>query len=109
MKVTAIIVFAYALILLVGGFIGYLKAGSTASLISGLTFGGALFLSAIAIAKGKIAAQYIALLLTFFLDSFFTYRFVNSLHFFPSGMMSLLSLIVLIVIALKIRRTAKTT
>ena len=68
MKVTATIVCAYALLILLGGLIGYYKAGSIASLISGITFGIALTLCSIAIAKGKILAQYAALILTFFLD-----------------------------------------
>jgi uncharacterized membrane protein (UPF0136 family) len=106
MKVTATIVFAYALLILLGGLIGHLKAGSSASLIAGLVFGITLAISAYAIAKGKILAQYAALLLTFFLDGFFTFRFAKTLHFVPAGMMSLLSLAVLIVIALKIRRSS---
>lgn len=107
MKVTATIVFSYAMLILIGGFIGHLKAGSTASLISGITFGTLLTLCAYAIAKGKIIAQYFALILTFFLDGFFTFRFAKTLYFIPAGMMSLLSLAVLIVIALKIRRSVK--
>jgi uncharacterized membrane protein (UPF0136 family) len=107
MKVTATIVCAYAMLILVGGLIGHVKAASTASLISGITFGTALLLCAYAIAKGKMVAQYLALALTFFLDGFFTFRFAKTLHFVPAGMMSLFSLAVLIVIALKIRRTVK--
>jgi uncharacterized membrane protein (UPF0136 family) len=108
MKVTATIVFAYALLILLGGLIGHVKAGSYASLISGITFGAALLLCAYAMAKGKILGQYLALILTLFLDGFFTFRFAKTLHFVPAGMMSLFSLAVLIVIALKIRRTVRT-
>ncbi|HEY2810355.1 MAG TPA: TMEM14 family protein [Rhabdochlamydiaceae bacterium] len=107
MKVTATIVFAYSVLILLGGLIGHLKAGSSASLISGLCFGVALSLCAYAIAKGKILAQYLALILTFILDGFFTFRFAKTLHFVPAGMMSLLSLAVIIVIALKIRRSVR--
>jgi uncharacterized membrane protein (UPF0136 family) len=107
MKVTATIVFIYALLILIGGVIGYAKVASIASLVSGITFGTALSFCALAIARGKTEAQYLALILTFFLDSFFTYRFAKTLHFFPAGLMSLLSLAVLIVIALKIRRSVR--
>src|ERR1700722_14363234 len=107
MKVTETIVFLSVILFLMGGFIGHFKAGSSASLISGLTFGVMLSLCAYAIAKGKIIAQYIALILTLFLDGFFTFRFAKTLHFVPAGMMSLFSLAVLIVIALKIRRSVK--
>lgn len=107
MKVTATIVFVYGLLIALGGIMGFVKGGSNASLISGSVFGLALLLSAYFISKGKIAAQYVALVLTFILDGIFTYRFAKTLHFFPAGFLSLASLAVLIVIALKIRRTLK--
>lgn len=107
MKITASILSIYGLIILIGGLIGHWKAASTASLISGLLFGSIILLLSFAIARGKLLAQYVALALTFLLDAFFTHRFAKSLHFFPAGMMSLLSLIVLIVVALKIRKTVK--
>ncbi|MGC1879455.1 MAG: TMEM14 family protein [Rhabdochlamydiaceae bacterium] len=107
MKVTATIVFVFGLLIALGGVMGYVKGGSQASLISGSIFGIGLSISAYFISKGKIAAQYIALVLTFMLDGIFTYRFAKTLHFFPAGFLSLASLVVLIVVALKIRRTLK--
>lgn len=107
MKVTATTVFVYGLLIAFGGMMGYVKGGSQASLIFGGSFGAALLISAYFISKGKIAAQYLALILTFLLDGIFTYRFAKTLHFFPAGFLSLASLAVLIVIALKIRRTLK--
>ena len=107
MKVTATVVFIYGLLILLGGLMGYLKGGSQISLLSGGTFGLALLISAYLIFKGQLTAQYIALALTFILDATFTYRFAKTLHFFPAGLFSLLSLAVLIVIALKVRRTLK--
>ena len=107
MKITATIVGVYALIILIGGLIGYMKAASMASLVCGLAFSIILFLCAYAISRGKLAAQYVALGVTFVLDGFFTHRFAKTLHFIPSGLMSLLSLAVIIVIALKIRKTHK--
>ena len=105
MKVTATTVCVYGLLIALGGVIGYVKGGSQASLISGGSFGLALLISSHFISKGKIAAQYIALVLTFLLDGIFTYRFAKTLHFIPAGFLSLISLAVLIVVALKIRRT----
>lgn len=107
MKVTATIVFAFGLLIALGGFMGYAKGGSQASLISGSVFGIALVISAYFISKGKIAAQYTALASTFLLDGIFTYRFAKTLSFFPAGFLSLASLAVLIVVALKIRRTLR--
>jgi uncharacterized membrane protein (UPF0136 family) len=107
MKVTATIVFVFGLLITLGGLMGYVKSGSQASLISGSLFGIILIGCAYFISKGKIAAQYIALASTFLLDGIFTYRFAKTLHFFPAGFLSLASLAVLIVVALKIRRTLK--
>lgn len=107
MKTTATVVFSYALLVLVGGWFGHIKAGSTASLISGIVFGLALSLCALGIAKGKAVAHYAALILTFFLDAFFTLRFVKTYHFMPAGMMSLLSLIMLLFLALRMRKKFK--
>jgi uncharacterized membrane protein (UPF0136 family) len=107
MKVTATIVCVYGLLIMMGGILGYVKGCSNASLISGGSFGIALLICAFFISKGKIVAQYVALALTFLLDGIFTYRFAKTLHFFPTGFLSLLSLAVLIVIALKIRKTLK--
>ncbi len=105
MKVTATVIFSYALLLLVGGWIGHWKAGSAASLIAGLSSGIALALCALAIARGKVAGQYAALGFTLAMLAFFIIRFAKTHSFFPSGMLSLLSLVVLVVIALKIRKT----
>ncbi len=107
MKVTATIVFVFGLLIALGGIMGFVKSGSQASLISGSTFGIALLISGYLISKGKIIGQYTALASTFLLDGFFTYRFAKTLHFFPAGFLSLASLAVLIVVALKIRRTLR--
>lgn len=107
MKVTASIVGIYGLVLLIGGWMGHVKAASTASLISGVVFGVLMLLCAWGIGAGKRWVSYATLLLTFILDGFFTFRYAKTLAFFPAGMMSLLSLAVLIVVALKIRKMQK--
>jgi len=107
MKMTATIVFIYGLLVLLGGIAGYVAAASIPSLVAGLACGLVLMGLAIAVSKGSLYSQYFALAFTFLLDGFFTYRFAKTLHFFPAGFMSLLSLVVLIVIALKIRKTLK--
>lgn len=98
----SVILFFYALIVLIGGVIGFLKVGSLMSLASGLLFGGLLLLSFFYL-KHKWGA-YLALGVTFILDAFFTQRYLHSLKFMPSGMLSLLSLVVLISLAFFIRK-----
>ncbi len=106
MKRTASFVLLYGLLVLVGGSIGYVQAKSTPSLVSGLIFGIGLLLAAMAMYKKKRAGAWIALIISILLEGFFTWRFSKTLHFFPSGLMSLMSWISIIILALKIKKTA---
>lgn len=96
MKAAAWIILIYGIVVLVGGVIGHLQAGSAASLITGASFGILLLLSSIGMFRDHLFPTYAALILTLLLDAFFTYRWVLTMKFFPAGIMSLLSLIVLI-------------
>jgi len=87
----------YAVLLAVGGFIGYKKAGSRPSLFAGA--GSALFCLSALLASvlweprpGLQAALIVVLLLTLL----FNYRFVaKSRKFMPSGLLAVASLAVL--------------
>ena len=95
MKAAAWITLFYGIIILIGGVIGHLKAGSAASLIMGTSFGVLLILSSFGIFRDHLFPAYSALLLTLILDAFFTYRWLFSLKFIPSGLLAVISLIVL--------------
>ncbi len=107
MKMTGWIVFTYALIVLAGGIAGYFKAGSSASLIMGSVFGLLLIGSAWIILKKKMVGEYCALGLLILLDAFFIFRYLRTFHFLPAGLMSLLSLAVLIIVALHLWKAKK--
>jgi uncharacterized membrane protein (UPF0136 family) len=91
----------YALLLGIGGLIGYLKAGSRSSLIAGS-------ISAVAaiVALGLSAADHqlgvpLGLLLSITLFVLFGYRYaVKTRKFMPSGLLAVVSLIVLAVMFL---------
>lgn len=104
MKITATIVLLYALLILIGGIFGHQEKGSIASLISGIVFGTLLFGASLVTFKGKIWGEYIALILIFLLDAFFTYRFIATHKFMPAGLLSLISLGTLFIMALIIKR-----
>lgn len=78
----------YALLLLIGGFIGHYQAGSTASLVTGTIFG--LLFFVLAFQKSKIA-DYFSMGLTLLLIGFFGYRLALTGKFFPAGFMVLVS------------------
>lgn len=83
---------------------GHWKAGSQASLVSGLVFGSSLLLSAyLTRSSKKILAKvgrYGGLLLTFLLYGFFVYRFSLSRKLAPAGIMALVSFATLLLLIL---------
>lgn len=83
----------YALFVLAGGVIGFLKAGSTPSLAMGIIFAILLLFTAFQVSKKMMIGLYLALIFSAFLALFFGYRFFNSYKFMPAGFMLLLSLI----------------
>lgn len=99
-----VVVLIYALLILIGGIIGHVKASSFASLAFGLIFGLLLVGSAIAMFAKHKWGTYGALVLTFMLDGFFTYRFLKTHTFMPGGMLSLISFAVLIYLAMSISK-----
>lgn len=98
MKSTGWMILAYALLVFLGGIFGYIKAGSTASLIMGVIFAVALSTSAFAMFNEKSIGFMMASTATSILAAFFLYRFFLSYKFMPSGLMSLCSLIVLAIL-----------
>jgi uncharacterized membrane protein (UPF0136 family) len=101
MRPTGWIIIAYALLVFLGGIFGYVKAGSTISLIMGVIFAVALSTSAFAMFNEKIIGFTVAAIATALLAAFFLYRFFLSYHFMPAGLMSLLSLTVLGILFLR--------
>jgi uncharacterized membrane protein (UPF0136 family) len=95
MKAAGWAVLGYALLVFLGGIFGYIKAGSTASLVMGVIFAVILSTSAFALFNEKKLGFLTSLAATAALAVFFLYRFVATAHFMPAGLMSVLSLITL--------------
>lgn len=99
MKKQSIFIACYALILLIGGLIGYLKTGSLPSIVmsGGFTL---LFIGcSILIWRENHLAYHIAVALLFFLLLFFGYRYFMTLKLMPGGMMMLVTAVLLIYVA----------
>jgi uncharacterized membrane protein (UPF0136 family) len=94
---TSWIVLIYAILVAVGGIMGYVKAQSSASLIAGVLSGLFLAGSAIAMMKGSYqAGWWIALIVTIVLLVRFGMAAMNEFKMMPGGMVIILSLIVLV-------------
>lgn len=92
MKNHAIITFVYSALLLLGGLIGYLKAGSIVSLAMSSTFAVLLILCAFAMLRGLVTGYFGSAALSLILTLFFSVRFLMSYRFMPAGFMFIISL-----------------
>jgi uncharacterized membrane protein (UPF0136 family) len=88
------VLWVYIVLLIVGGLMGFIKGKSRISLISSFIFAVVLAL----VALGTIPSKYVAIGLVAFLLVFFGARFMRSKKVMPAGMMSVVSLVVLILL-----------
>ncbi|MBS0615550.1 MAG: TMEM14 family protein [Verrucomicrobia bacterium] len=86
-----VVVLLYAIIILVGGFIGHIKSGSTASLIAGLSCGILLLGSWWAMVQDFRWGWGGAMAVSLILLIFFTLRYFKTHSFMPPGFLALLS------------------
>lgn len=100
MKWRAYLVLIYGVLLLIGGLIGHVKANSFASLIMGSSSAALILASGWLMLRGQPIGSKIAMILSALLLIFFTYRFLISGKFMPSGLMALISVIILTVLYL---------
>ena len=84
------ILWIYIVLLIVGGLIGYLKAGSKASIIASASFAAALILCQLDIINRKGIDVILAVLLVFF-----ALRLSKLKKFMPNGLMLVLTVVVL--------------
>jgi uncharacterized membrane protein (UPF0136 family) len=93
------VVLIFAVLIAVGGVMGYVKAGSTASLIAGLVSGILLLGSALAMMRGAFQlGWWIALLVTILILVRFGMAAMKEFKMMPGGLVIIMGLIVLAVL-----------
>jgi uncharacterized membrane protein (UPF0136 family) len=97
MQTPAMIVWIYGALVLAGGVMGWVKARSKPSLISGIVFGAALIVTGFAIERPS--GHWTALGLAAGLTILMSVRFAKSRKFIPAGMIALLSLVVVVALS----------
>jgi uncharacterized membrane protein (UPF0136 family) len=83
----------FGLLTIAGGIIGYVKAGSTASIIAGSIAGVLLLVGAWLIPQNQIAGLALSAIISVLLLGYFVPKFMRTHAVMPAGMMSILSVI----------------
>ena len=93
MEAAKIYFIIFGLLTIVGGIIGYLKAGSTASIIAGGIAGVLLLVAAFLLPEHRAAGLATGLIISVLLAAQFAPKFFRTGRVMPAGMMSVLSVI----------------
>lgn len=95
MNLSIIAAFAYGILAIAGGIIGYTQARSRVSLLSGSISGFLLILAAYFQLQGQTWGLILALLVTSVLVVVFAFRLAKTRKFMPAGLMTILGMVAL--------------
>ncbi|HEU0272976.1 MAG TPA: TMEM14 family protein [Candidatus Udaeobacter sp.] len=96
MEAAKIYFIIFGVLTVVGGVIGYVKAGSVASIVAGSITGVLLLVAAFLLPDHRVAGLATAFIISFLLAAQFVPKFIRTGRVMPAGMMSILSVIGLI-------------
>ena len=94
---TKILIAIYGILLFVGGFMGFAKAGSKISLVTGLISGVLTFIGLYVMGQNAALGYKITAVVSALLTIVFIMRFLKTHQFMPSGLLILASVIVLMI------------
>ncbi|MBD2562244.1 MULTISPECIES: TMEM14 family protein [Nostoc] len=97
MNLSIIAAFAYGILAIAGGIIGYIQAKSKVSLLSGSISGLLLILAAYFQLQGQTWGSILAVLVTAVLVVVFAFRLAKTRKFMPAGLMTILGMLALAV------------
>jgi uncharacterized membrane protein (UPF0136 family) len=98
MEAARIYFFVFGALTIVGGIVGYLKAGSVASIIAGSITGVLLLVAAFLLPEHRTIGLATALIVSLLLAAQFVPKFLRTGRVMPAGMMSILSAIGIIAV-----------
>jgi uncharacterized membrane protein (UPF0136 family) len=90
-------VFAYGILAIIGGIIGYIQARSKVSLISGVISGLLLVIAGFFRLQGQGWAAILADVVTAVLVVVFAIRLAKTRKFMPAGLMTILGIVTLVI------------
>jgi uncharacterized membrane protein (UPF0136 family) len=98
MEAAKIYFIIFGLLTIAGGIVGYVKAGSAASIIAGSITGVLLLVAAFLLPEHRVAGLATALIISFLLAAYFGRKYLSTGAIMPAGMMSVLSVIGIIAV-----------
>ncbi|HTS16723.1 MAG TPA: TMEM14 family protein [Verrucomicrobiae bacterium] len=104
MENTAIEVWVYGVIMILGGIAGFVRVGSKASLISGVGFGLALLASGFGVWQGSQDSLLAAIVIALLLVVLFAIRYAKKRRFMPAGMLAVLSVVAVVIFVRALKR-----
>jgi len=97
MEATKVYFIIFGALTIIGGIIGYVKAGSLPSIIAGSITGVLLLIGGSLLPQHRTASLAIAFVISLLLAAQFVPKFIRTGKAMPAGMMSILSVIGIIV------------
>jgi uncharacterized membrane protein (UPF0136 family) len=98
MEAAKIYLIIFGVLTILGGIVGYVKAGSVASIIAGSITGILLLVGAFLLPEHRAAGLVTALIISLLLAAQFIPKLLRTGRVMPAGIMSLLSVIGIIVV-----------
>ena len=93
MEAAKIYFIVFGALTIIGGIVGYIKAGSVASIIAGSITGVLLLVAAFLLPEHRMVGLATALIVSLLLAAQFLPKFLRTGRVMPAGMMSILSVI----------------
>ena len=93
MEAAKIYFIVFGALTIVGGIVGYVKAGSVASIIAGSITGVLLLVAAFLLPEHRMVGLATALIVSLLLAAYFIRKYLSTGAVMPAGMMSVLSVI----------------
>jgi uncharacterized membrane protein (UPF0136 family) len=104
MQNTAIGIWVYGVLMILGGIIGFVKVRSKASLLSGVGLGLGLLASGYGVWRGSVNSLVVAAVIAALLLVLFAIRFAKTRRFMPAGMLAILSLAAVVVFGVALKK-----
>ena len=101
---TAIEIWVYGILMILGGIMGFVKVHSKASLLSGVGLGLGLLASGYGVSRGSEDSLIVAVVIASLLLVLFAGRFAKTRRFMPVGMLAILSLAAVVVFGIALKK-----